>query len=129
MGDLSPNLSRHEMACRCGCGFNTVDTELVEVLQALCDHVWDTEGYKPILIITGPNRCFTHNIREGGEQDSQHPKARAADFQIKMNGEYLEPKKIYDHLNEKYPKKFGIGLYHNRIHLDTRSNGPARWEV
>ena len=38
MGDLSPNLSRHEMACNNGCGFDTVDARLVDVLQDVVDH-------------------------------------------------------------------------------------------
>jgi len=129
MGDLSENLSRHEMACECGCGFNTVDIELVWVLQALCDYLWDDTGFKPILIITGPNRCVKHNADVGGAPDSQHIYGRAADFKIKINGEYLDPKKIYNYLNARYPEIYGIGLYSNRVHLDTRTNGPARWEV
>ena len=128
MGDISKNLSRYEMACNCGCGFNTVDYELVVVLQGLCDFLWDDTGYKPVLIITGPNRCPVHNINEGGADDSQHLYARAADFKIKINGEYYDPKQIYAYLDNKYPDKYGIGLYHNRIHLDTRTGFKARWE-
>jgi hypothetical protein len=29
MGDVSKNLSRSEMACNCGCGFDACDIELV----------------------------------------------------------------------------------------------------
>ena len=38
MGDLTSNLSRHEFACECGCGFDTVDFELVTVIQKACNH-------------------------------------------------------------------------------------------
>lgn len=128
MGDLSENLSRHEMACQCGCEFDTVDIELVGVLQGLCDFLRYDMGRKPVLLITGPNRCVVHNAEVGGAPDSQHPKARAADYQIKVNGEYVDPVKIHNYLNAKYPDKYGLGLYSNRNHLDTRTNGPARWE-
>ena len=35
MGDLSENFSRHEFACKCGCGNDTVDAELIRVLQSV----------------------------------------------------------------------------------------------
>ena len=38
MGDLSLNLSRHEFACQCGCGYDTVDFELVTVVQEGCEY-------------------------------------------------------------------------------------------
>jgi len=127
MGDLSANLSRHEMACNCECGFDTVDHELVVVLQGVCDFLFDDTGFIPVLIITGPNRCHKHNSYEGGADKSQHLYARAADFKIKINGEYYSPQLIYAYLDKKYPDKYGIGLYHNRIHLDTRTGTKARW--
>ena len=33
MGDISKNISRHELECHCGCGFNTVDYSLVIAIQ------------------------------------------------------------------------------------------------
>ncbi len=129
MGDLSPNLSRYEMACECGCGFDTVDIELVVVLQGLCDFLFGDMGWKPVLIITGPNRCRMHNSKTpGASPNSQHVYARAADFKIKVHGEFVDPKRIYNYLHALYPNQYGIGLYNNRVHIDTRTGPPARWE-
>ena len=33
MGDLTKNISRYEIACKCGCGFDTIDIEVVR----MCD--------------------------------------------------------------------------------------------
>lgn len=130
MGDLSPNLSRHEMACKCGCGFDTVDIELVDVIQGCVDHFEDVYHTKVMLIVTGPNRCVMHNIDVGGAPDSQHTKARAADFKLFINSgrDQIHPDEVAIYLEEWYPGKYGIGRYTNRTHLDTRSNGPARWD-
>jgi len=127
MGDLSKNLSRYEMACRCGCGFDTVDIELVEVMQALCDYYADDTGHPVVLLVTGPNRCVEHNAAEGGKPDSQHRKARAVDFEIKIMGERILPLDVYNYLDAKYPNEYGIGLYRTFVHFDTRTNGRARW--
>ena len=60
MGDLSKNFSRSEYICRCGCGFDAVDVELIKVMQELRDH------YQSPITITGGNRCcFYNNITLG----------------------------------------------------------------
>lgn len=116
------------MACRCGCGFDTVDVELARVLQGVCDHFSRLLGDRVYLFITGPNRCPAHNSAEGGAANSQHQYGRAADFKLKCAGVYISPDEVYNYLNQAYPDKYGIGIYSNRVHLDTRSNGPARWD-
>lgn len=127
MGDLSKNLSRHEMACKCGCGFDTVDIQLVEAIQDCCDHFGAEMGSRAVLIVTGPNRCAKHNATiKNAAKNSQHIFGRAMDFKIYVNGEQAPPRVVYDYLADKY--QYGIGLYSNRVHLDTRTNGPARWD-
>ncbi len=54
MGDLTDNLSRSEMACNCGCGFDVVDYDLAVTLQDAVDHFELVYGDCK-LIITGPN--------------------------------------------------------------------------
>lgn len=131
MGNLSQNLSRKEFACKCGCGFDTVDHELVEVLQGCVDHFADLYHTAVMIIITGPNRCIMHNIDVGGADGSQHIKARAADFKLFIHSgrDQIHPDEVAVYLDENYSDKFGIGQYTNRTHLDTRTNGPARWDV
>lgn len=139
MGDLTTNISRSEMECECGCGFNTADFELINALQDTVDHF----GHCYILI-TGPNRCKKHNdeLRKlydetNGEKGaktapkSQHIYGRGADFKLYdvVTRVQIDPDIVYDYLNDKYSGKFGLGLYSNRVHLDTRSGGCARWGV
>lgn len=119
MEKLTNNFSRSEFACECGCGFDTVDFMLVTVLQDIRDHF-----NAPIKISSG-NRCKEENKNtKGAAKNSEHMKGKAAD--IKAIG--VSPSAIYSYLNEKYPSKFGIGLYYNRVHIDVRKER-ARWMV
>lgn len=111
MGDLSKDFSRHEHACRCGCGFDTVDVELNKVLQEVRDH------YKSQVTITGPNRCKAHNAKTpGAAENSMHTVGKAADFRVSG----ISSDDLYQFLDVKYPNKYGIGLYYDRVHVDVR---------
>lgn len=129
MGDMARNLSRHEFACNCGCRFDTVDIDLAPVIQDSADYFAAEIGAPIRVDITGPNRCVTHNADEGGADDSQHIYGRAADYKlfIRHSGAQIDPELVADYLEKKCPDRFGIGRYSNRTHVDTRSNGPARW--
>jgi len=141
MGDLTKNLSRSEFACECGCGFDTADIELVlNILQDCVDHFSNISGSNVRIQITGPNRCVAHNEKVQKQYNpdyvpfsskTQHMYGRAADFKlfIRANGVQIDPDLVAAYLEKKYPSRFGIGRYSNRTHADSRSNGPARWEV
>lgn len=128
MGDLSGNFSRHEFICACGCGLDTVDCELLIMMQASCDHFAKIKGVKKVTaIITGGNRCKEHNTSVQKslnlpDNNSQHIYCRAADYHIKG----VTPKELYDYLDETFGPKIGLGLYSNRVHLDSRGSY-ARW--
>jgi len=143
MGDLSKNLSRHEMACDCGCGFDTVDFELVDVLQDCVDYFEAKFNVVIELHIRGGNRCKKHNdlLRELYKSsnkargaptavNSMHIYARAAD--IKLFAKY-EKKQIPPNLVASYfencGKNLSVGRYSNRTHVDTRTDGGKRWRV
>lgn len=134
MGNLSKNLSRSEFLCECCCGFDTVDIKLVEMLQGACDHFAAVYGTKIKISITGPNRCKAHNTKVTGNPDSnsQHIYGRAADHKIYAYtcGEWMQipPIEVYDYYDEAYPE-CGLGIYVNRVHADSRTNGPARWDA
>ena len=118
MGDISENFSRSEFACHCGCGFDTVDAELLHVLQ------YDIRNYygQKVTIISGC-RCFAYNLgTPGAARNSLHIEAKAADIMLAN----IAPRALCHYLAQKFPNKYGLGLYHNRIHLDVRSI-PARW--
>lgn len=114
MGDLSANFSRAEFACHCGCGSDTVDAELLTVLQRLREHF-----ATPVEIVSG-HRCQTHNRTVG----SRHLDARAADIKVLD----IPPPQVYAWLDAEYPRRYGIGLYAGWTHIDTRAN-KARWSA
>lgn len=114
---LSKNFSREEFKCKCGkCNYDTVDAELLEVLQDLRDVL------KAPVNINSANRCPEHNASVGGSKNSYHILGRAAD--ISVDG--ISPALIQEHFEHKYPDKFGIGRYETFTHIDTRTN-KARW--
>lgn len=114
---LSKNFTRSEFKCQCGCcDYDTVDMELVNVLQDVRDHF-----NKPVKI-TSANRCPCHNEKVGGSDNSYHPRGRAADIQVLE----VEPKQVQAYLLKKYPGKYGIGSYATFTHIDTRT-GKGRW--
>ena len=115
MGDLSKHFSRREFSCKCGCGFDTVDAELLQVLEKLRQHI-----NLPITITSGC-RCPAYNAVVGGARDSQHTRGRAADIKVA-----LSPDLIWGHLTTVYPNQYGLGRYLDFTHIDTRSQ-PARW--
>lgn len=117
MGDLTKNLSRHEFACKCGCGFDTVDVETVGVIQAVCDH------FSCKVTITSGCRCPDHNKKVGGAKRSQHLRGRAADCKFSL----VEPEAVDHYLCESFGGKYGFGLYKTFNHIDTRSGPEARW--
>ena len=112
------NFRRHEFACRCGCGFATVDAELLAVLDALRDEI-----NRPLMITSGC-RCPDHNRRVGGRPESKHLQGIAAD--VLANG--VPPKDIYQHLAAIYPASYGLILYTWGVHVDVRPEPyRARW--
>jgi len=114
MGDLSENFSREEFACKCQCGSDTVDAELIRILQDVRDK------FGPITITSGV-RCAEYNRNVGGVKTSQHIKGRAADI-VPLNAGLPE---VWNYINEKYPN-CGLGLYGDFIHVDSRGH-KARW--
>jgi len=116
MTKLTKNLSREEFACKCGCGFNTVDFELANVCQDLADHFGD------VIYINSGCRCEEHNKNVGGSKTSQHLLGRAADVRLK----HTPPNRVQEYLHGKYPSSLGLGSYDTFTHIDTRDTR-ARW--
>jgi uncharacterized protein YcbK (DUF882 family) len=116
MGDLTKNFSRSEYACKCGCGFDTVDYDLVMIHQQIRDHFGSS------VTITSACRCDEHNARCGGADNSQHKDGRAGD--IIVYG--VSPEEVGMYCEEIGVP--GVGIYDDFTHTDSRSNGPARWE-
>lgn len=107
---------RREFTCKCGCGFDTVDAELIAVLDAVREHF-----AAPVLINSGC-RCEEYNSKIGGAKGSQHKFGRAAD--ITVHG--VTPGAVNAYLVGRFHDQYGIGNYQSFTHIDTRSQ-KARW--
>ena len=123
MGDITANFSRNEFACKgvgcCG-GSSPINKDLVKALQNLRD----LAGV-PLSISSG-FRCLTHNRNVGGASKSFHTLGDAVDVLIP---EGFTIGKIEELARRVQAFKMGgIGLYSGWIHLDVRTNGPARWD-
>lgn len=112
MGDLSPHFSRQEFACRDGCGHDSVQPRLIEVLE----QIRSITG-RPLVVVSGC-RCAARNRAVGGASRSRHifgdaadiPPGRATVDQAAAAG------------------AVGIGSAGGwAVHVDTRPGGPARW--
>lgn len=135
---MTYHFTRKEFECKCGCGFDTVDYELINALEASRTYFGMLYG-KVKVIVTGGNRCVEHNetIQKKYVKNyvpysskSTHMEAKAADHKHYYfeDNEWIQisPKEVYAYYDKKYPTSKGIGLYHNRIHFDSRRN-KTRW--
>ena len=113
---VSEHFKREEFACHCNCGQDTVDVELILILEDLREHFG-----VPVVINSG-NRCVLHNAEIGGAKKSQHVRSKAADIVVKG----VESREVYSYLNEIYPDRYGMGLYVDFVHIDCRSER-RRW--
>jgi len=113
---LSVHFARHEFACSCGCGFDTIDAATLEILEEVRRH------FAAPVVVTSGARCRDYNASVGGVPDSQHVRGRAAD--IKVHGH--SPGEVADFIAERFPSA-SIGRYLTFTHVDTRTDGPAHW--
>jgi uncharacterized protein YcbK (DUF882 family) len=116
MGDLSAHFSRSEFACKCGCGFDTVDVQLLEALEAV------RQFYGLPVTINSACRCAKYNAKIGGSPKSQHLIGRAADITVRG----MSPTAVANYLEQTFPDRYGIGRYSTFVHIDTRAT-PSRW--
>ena len=106
------NFQRSEFACKCGCGRDTVDAELLDVLNSIRSHFG-----KPLIVISG-HRCATHNANVGGVANSQHKHGRAADFSVRNVGSRSVRRYIADTWGDKY---YHYAISDTATHIDTRT--------
>ena len=113
---ISKHFTRWEFECKCGCGYDTVDTQLIATLEAVREHFG-----RPVVITSGC-RCEAYNERVGGSKKSQHKLGRAADIVIKN----VDPQDVYEWL-DIHNTNGGVGDYSTFTHLDSRGVR-ARWK-
>lgn len=118
---VSPNFKWKEFRCRCGrteCPQCRIDARLVAGLQELRERLG-----RPITITSG-FRCPPHNAAVDGKPDSQHLEGRAAD--IRVAG--MTPTELMRAAERVAVfARGGIGIYSWGVHVDVRTNGPARF--
>lgn len=116
MGDLSKHFNRSEFACKCGCGKDTVDYNLVFILEEI------REAFNIPVKINSANRCESHNKAIGGAERSRHLISQAADIVI----DGIPQEFVFNFIDLKYPDTLGLGAYKTFTHIDVRAN-KARW--
>lgn len=115
---LSRSFRAKEFACKDGTDPLFVDSELVQVLQAIRDH------FGAPVVITSGYRTAAHNKAVGGAVYSQHQYGRAAD--IRVSGVPVEQLAAY--AETLLPGTGGIGRYPAKgfVHVDVRK-AKSRW--
>jgi len=122
---FNKGFKRYEFTCKCGCGFDTVDAELLYILEILKKELGG------IIKNNSACRCVKYNeiIQKLKNPNyvpfssrSQHLYSKAAD--IVISG--LDPSVVYDYLVLRFPGKYGIGKYKTFTHIDVRDK-MARW--
>ena len=100
--------TREEFACKCGCGFDEINFDLVTVLDALREH-FDA----PCKVNSGC-RCESHNSGVGGVPNSQHILGKAADIVIRD----VSPALVAEMAVQLGAK--GTKVYNTFTHVDVR---------
>lgn len=120
---LSTHFSSSEFACFCGCGFDTVDTKLVDLLELIRSKA----GNRAVTITPkGGCRCKVQNAKSGGKPRSQHLKGTAADIKIagmSASDVHALVSKIH---TDGLAHVGGLGKYSTFTHVDVRPT-IARW--
>lgn len=114
---LSTNFSSDEWDCNCSyseCQWTYIEMDHVARLQEMRNK-WG----RPVNIHSG-YRCEKRNKEEGGATHSRHKVSDATD--IVVDG--MTPDQVADSC-EHFP---GLGRYDTFTHIDSRPNGPARWD-
>ena len=124
MGNLTKNFDITEFSCNDGTPvpseYLTNVKKLAEQLQILRD-----ELNEPIHI----NSAYRHkeyNKKIGGEKNSQHLLAKAADITVKSKTPKQLAALIEKMISEGKLKFGGMGIYPGFVHVDIR-NQKARW--
>ena len=116
MNKISDHFHRSEFKCACPCDKDTVDIELIDILEDLRTY------FRTEVVVTSGYRCKEYNEGVGGSKNSKHTEGRAADIQVRG----IAPTKIYNYLTNKYPDQYGFGNGRSFTHVDSRII-KARW--
>lgn len=114
------HLSKSNVACHCGCGFNMMTQDFIDQWYRLCNI------YSGEISIIGGNRCIWQNKHtDNSGENSKHMFGYALDIRGSNNYETI---KIIDLAVNIFG---GVGLYHYSnlsIHVDSRDI-ITRWSL
>ena len=124
MGNLTNNFDITEFSCNDG---TPVPNELLPNVKKLAEQlqILRDELNEPIHI----NSAYRHkeyNKKIGGEKNSQHLLAKAADITVKSKTPKQLAALIEKMINEGKLKFGGMGIYPGFVHVDIRTQ-KARW--
>ena len=146
MGDISLHISRSEIACPCGCGFQTADHELVEGIEDLAAGFlkWNPNAVRVAAHFNSWCRCKAYDLQlkkdlagKAGikfvpkDKASEHLFGWATDFWMEYvyqtHREKIPDDEIADQIELDNPDRHGVGRYVGRTHWDVRPYA-ARWD-
>lgn len=120
MGDLTEHFNKREFRCPC-CRELLKSPKFMNLIYAL--ELLRYKCKEPLVISSG-YRCVFYNSTEGGAVYSKHIEGIATDV---MCPEGMNIFTFFEYALEiPVFKNGGIGVYHNRLHLDIRGV-EARW--
>jgi|TARA_R110000796_G_scaffold103565_1_gene212938 uncharacterized protein YcbK (DUF882 family) len=112
---LSKNFFRDEFSCKCNCGSDQIDSELIRKLQEVRDALGE-----PMRITSGI-RCNTHNSKVGGTAGSSHLEGNGTAVDIACdNSAYRQ--KILSAITPVFVR---VGIAKTFIHCDVDVNKSA----
>lgn len=120
----SKYFSQSEIACQCGCGFSAMNSDTLDVADAVREFV----GHS---VNCGSGcRCVDHNFNIGGAVRSRHLPRHVEDNKFESDAMDLhltddkETASVVDFLRTNYPN-VTFFTYNWGIHIDTRSIQPG----
>ena len=116
MAKLSKNFDSSEFACKCGCGYDTPDPELIRMLQTA------RNLYGKSMIISSGCRCIKHNRTVGGATNSAHITGKAADI---LTPTGIDRYLIIKALIQAGFERLGINFNKKFIHVDVDYSKPS----
>ena len=70
------HFKKSEFTCKCGCGLNNIQLEVVKIADEVREHFGSSA------IVTSGTRCEKHNKEVGGVSNSRHLKGKAIDMYV-----------------------------------------------
>lgn len=74
--DVIKHFKKSEFTCKCGCGLNNIQLEIVKIADEVREHFGNPA------IVTSGTRCTKHNAEVGGVANSRHLTGKAIDMYV-----------------------------------------------